>query len=161
MRDREGAQHFSTFTLPTLGTYLTLLDLTLFIALLYIRTVYPHPLQHFLPPLSTQINLSQPTQQRDKSISFSLHLNRNRDRDRNFRTPATQSFELSLHAEIQISASMPSRLAAPVLTVDAAKMHKVDTRNVENLFGMWTGETLNPYLTSIPPAPSCNRNRQS
>ncbi|KAI9748201.1 MAG: hypothetical protein M4579_007288, partial [Chaenotheca gracillima] len=32
---------------------------------------------------------------------------------------------------------MPSRLAAPVLTVDAAKMHKVDTRNVENLFGMW------------------------
>lgn len=36
---------------------------------------------------------------------------------------------------------MPSRLAAPVLMVDAAKMHKVDTRNVENLFGMWTGET--------------------
>ncbi|KAI9878702.1 MAG: hypothetical protein M1830_010746 [Pleopsidium flavum] len=33
---------------------------------------------------------------------------------------------------------MPSRLAAPVVTVDAAKMHKVDTRNVENLFGMWT-----------------------
>ncbi|KAI9811535.1 MAG: hypothetical protein M1832_000878, partial [Thelocarpon impressellum] len=32
---------------------------------------------------------------------------------------------------------MPSRLAAPVLTVDAAKMHTVDTRNVENLFGMW------------------------
>ncbi|MCJ1362680.1 hypothetical protein MMC16_001786 [Acarospora aff. strigata] len=36
---------------------------------------------------------------------------------------------------------MPSRLAAPVVTVDVAKMHKVDTRNVENLFGMWTGET--------------------
>ncbi|KAA6413236.1 MAG: hypothetical protein FRX48_02980 [Lasallia pustulata] len=33
---------------------------------------------------------------------------------------------------------MPSRLAAPVLTVNAGKMHKVDTRNVENLFGMWT-----------------------
>ncbi|KAI9672974.1 MAG: hypothetical protein M1817_003138 [Caeruleum heppii] len=33
---------------------------------------------------------------------------------------------------------MPTRLAAPVLTVDAAKMHKIDTRNVENLFGMWT-----------------------
>ncbi|KAI9818899.1 MAG: hypothetical protein M1827_007720 [Pycnora praestabilis] len=33
---------------------------------------------------------------------------------------------------------MPTRLAAPVLTVDAMKMHKVDTRNVENLFGMWT-----------------------
>lgn len=35
---------------------------------------------------------------------------------------------------------MPTRLAAPVLTVNAGKMHKVDTRNVENLFGMWTGE---------------------
>ncbi|KAI9672453.1 MAG: hypothetical protein M1829_004532 [Trizodia sp. TS-e1964] len=33
---------------------------------------------------------------------------------------------------------MPSRLGAPVLSVDAAKMHKVDTRNAENLFGMWT-----------------------
>ncbi|KAF7503019.1 hypothetical protein GJ744_004726 [Endocarpon pusillum] len=33
---------------------------------------------------------------------------------------------------------MPSRLAAPVLTVDAGKMHKVDPRNVESLFGMWT-----------------------
>ncbi|MCJ1477749.1 hypothetical protein MMC13_006422 [Lambiella insularis] len=32
---------------------------------------------------------------------------------------------------------MPTRLAAPVLTVDANKMHKIDTRNVENLFGMW------------------------
>lgn len=29
-----------------------------------------------------------------------------------------------------------------MLSVDAAKMHKVDTRNVENLFGMWTGEIL-------------------
>jgi hypothetical protein len=35
--------------------------------------------------------------------------------------------------------TMPSRLAAPVLTVDAGKMHKVDPRNVESLFGMWTG----------------------
>ncbi|KAI9835885.1 MAG: hypothetical protein M1819_001783 [Sarea resinae] len=33
---------------------------------------------------------------------------------------------------------MPLRLPAPVLAVDAAKMHKVDTSNVENLFGMWT-----------------------
>ncbi|KAI9843988.1 MAG: hypothetical protein M1838_002381 [Thelocarpon superellum] len=33
---------------------------------------------------------------------------------------------------------MPSRLAATVLTVDAAKMHTVDTTNVENLFSMWT-----------------------
>lgn len=35
---------------------------------------------------------------------------------------------------------MPVRLATPMLSVDPAKMHKVDTRNVENLFGMWTGE---------------------
>ncbi|PBP17743.1 DUF1752-domain-containing protein [Diplocarpon rosae] len=33
---------------------------------------------------------------------------------------------------------MPSRLNAPVLTVDVALIHKVDTRNVENLFSMWT-----------------------
>jgi hypothetical protein len=35
---------------------------------------------------------------------------------------------------------MPSRLSAPVLKVDANLIHKVDTRNVENLFSMWTGE---------------------
>ncbi|KAI9805957.1 MAG: hypothetical protein M1825_000571 [Sarcosagium campestre] len=33
---------------------------------------------------------------------------------------------------------MPPRLAAPVLTVDTAKIHRVDTMNAENLFSMWT-----------------------
>ena len=33
---------------------------------------------------------------------------------------------------------MPSRLSAPVLTLDVAKMHEIDPRNVESLFGMWT-----------------------
>lgn len=33
---------------------------------------------------------------------------------------------------------MPSRLDTPVLTVDVGLIHKVDTRNVENLFSMWT-----------------------
>lgn len=33
---------------------------------------------------------------------------------------------------------MPSRLNTPVLTVDVGLIHKVDTRNVENLFSMWT-----------------------
>ena len=33
---------------------------------------------------------------------------------------------------------MPSRLNAPVLTLDVAKMHEIDPRNVESLFGMWT-----------------------
>ncbi|RDW85516.1 DUF1752-domain-containing protein [Coleophoma crateriformis] len=33
---------------------------------------------------------------------------------------------------------MPSRLDAPVLSVDVGVIHKVDTRNVENLFSMWT-----------------------
>ncbi|KAL9033123.1 MAG: hypothetical protein Q9214_007658, partial [Letrouitia sp. 1 TL-2023] len=33
---------------------------------------------------------------------------------------------------------MPSRLATPLLSVDTAKMHQIDTRNVESLFGMWT-----------------------
>ncbi|PQE25416.1 DUF1752 domain containing protein [Rutstroemia sp. NJR-2017a BBW] len=33
---------------------------------------------------------------------------------------------------------MPSRLDTPVLTVDVGLIHKVDTRNVENLYSMWT-----------------------
>ncbi|PVH74934.1 DUF1752-domain-containing protein [Cadophora sp. DSE1049] len=33
---------------------------------------------------------------------------------------------------------MPSRLKAPALTVDVRLIHKVDTRNVENLFRLWT-----------------------
>ncbi len=33
---------------------------------------------------------------------------------------------------------MPSRLNAPVLTLDVGKMHQIDPRNVESLFGMWT-----------------------
>lgn len=37
---------------------------------------------------------------------------------------------------------MPSRLDAPVLTVDVGLIHQVDTRNVENLFSMWTGEYI-------------------
>ncbi|OJI98419.1 hypothetical protein ASPVEDRAFT_50135 [Aspergillus versicolor CBS 583.65] len=32
---------------------------------------------------------------------------------------------------------MPSRLATPVLTVDTAKIHKVDTANTQSLHGMW------------------------
>ncbi|RJE18764.1 hypothetical protein PHISCL_08894 [Aspergillus sclerotialis] len=32
---------------------------------------------------------------------------------------------------------MPSRLSTPVLTVDAEKMHKVDTANAQSLHGMW------------------------
>ncbi|KAF3491325.1 uncharacterized protein GIQ15_00842 [Arthroderma uncinatum] len=32
---------------------------------------------------------------------------------------------------------MPSRLSTPVLTVDPAKIHQVDTRNPESLHGMW------------------------
>ncbi|PGH13329.1 hypothetical protein AJ79_03746 [Helicocarpus griseus UAMH5409] len=32
---------------------------------------------------------------------------------------------------------MPSRLSTPVLSVDAAKIHEVDTRNAESLHGMW------------------------
>lgn len=35
---------------------------------------------------------------------------------------------------------MPSRLDTPVLTVDVGLIHKVDTRNVENLFSMWSGK---------------------
>lgn len=33
---------------------------------------------------------------------------------------------------------MPSSLETPVLTVDANTIHRIDTRNVENLFSIWT-----------------------
>lgn len=36
--------------------------------------------------------------------------------------------------------TMPSRLSTPVLTVDAGKIHKVDTASVQSLHGMWMGE---------------------
>ncbi|KAI5306278.1 hypothetical protein KEM56_001604, partial [Ascosphaera pollenicola] len=32
---------------------------------------------------------------------------------------------------------MPAKLTTPVLTVDPAKIHEVDTRNAESLHGMW------------------------
>jgi hypothetical protein len=35
---------------------------------------------------------------------------------------------------------MPATLDTPVFTIDVGLIHKVDTRNVENLFSMWTGE---------------------
>jgi hypothetical protein len=38
------------------------------------------------------------------------------------------------------ASTMPATLDTPVLTVDVGLIHKVDTRNVENLFSMWTGE---------------------
>ena len=34
-----------------------------------------------------------------------------------------------------------------MLKVDVAKMHKVDTNNVENLYGMWSGKDF-PLATS-------------
>lgn len=39
---------------------------------------------------------------------------------------------------------MPIRLESPMLSVDAGKMHKVDTRNVENLMSMWTSKGYIP-----------------
>ena len=43
---------------------------------------------------------------------------------------------------------MPPRLDMPLLSVRPEKMRRIDTRNVENLFGMWTGED---HLALIPP----------
>ena len=43
---------------------------------------------------------------------------------------------------------MPPRLDMPLLSVRPEKMRRIDTRNVENLFGMWTGKD---HLASIPP----------
>ena len=45
--------------------------------------------------------------------------------------------------------TMPSRLNTPVLTVDVGLIHKVDTRNVENLFSMWSGMYLLQYVTTL------------
>lgn len=35
---------------------------------------------------------------------------------------------------------MPPGLGTPVLSVDAGKMRSIDMRNMENLFGMWSGK---------------------
>jgi hypothetical protein len=42
---------------------------------------------------------------------------------------------------------MSPRLNAPVLSVDVAKMHKIDPRNVESLYGMWTGKRSKAALS--------------
>ncbi|KAL8960479.1 MAG: hypothetical protein Q9193_002823 [Seirophora villosa] len=36
---------------------------------------------------------------------------------------------------------MPSKLGTALFTLDTAKMHQVDTRNVENLYSMWSGKS--------------------
>lgn len=35
---------------------------------------------------------------------------------------------------------MPCLLDAPVLKVDAEAIHRLDTRDPQNLFSVWTGE---------------------
>ena len=35
------------------------------------------------------------------------------------------------------------------MTVDALKMHKVDPRNAESLFGMWTGKSLHRSTSTV------------
>ncbi len=37
---------------------------------------------------------------------------------------------------------MPSRMETAVFKMDVAKMHEVDTKKVENLYGMWSGKDL-------------------
>ncbi|WEW58216.1 hypothetical protein PRK78_003684 [Emydomyces testavorans] len=41
---------------------------------------------------------------------------------------------------------MPSKLNTPVLTVDPAKIHEVDTRSAESLHGMWMGKRIFHFL---------------
>lgn len=47
---------------------------------------------------------------------------------------------LRIHTCSGCRGSMPPRLEMPLLSVHAEKMRRIDTRNVDNLFGMWTGE---------------------
>lgn len=44
----------------------------------------------------------------------------------------------------RVAANMP-KLSTPVLTVDAAKIHKVDTANTQSLHGMWLGRSPLKY----------------
>lgn len=41
------------------------------------------------------------------------------------------------------------KLSTPVLTVDAAKIHKVDTTNTQSLHGMWLGRSPFKYETTL------------
>ena len=63
--------------------------------------------------------------------------------------PCLPSPELLEQSSGETSSSMPATLDTPVLTVDVGLIHKVDTRNVENLFSMWTGEL--PACTGSAP----------
>ena len=51
---------------------------------------------------------------------------------------------------------MPPGLETPVLSVDAGKLRRIDTRNVENLFGMWSGEQ-HPNCTRLDVFTNTNR----
>lgn len=44
--------------------------------------------------------------------------------------------------------TMPFPLDAHVLTVDTNILHKVDTSNPQNLYSMWTGESLSATMTA-------------
>lgn len=44
---------------------------------------------------------------------------------------------------------MPPKLATPLFTLDTAKMHHIDTGNVENLYSMWSGKDT-PLATEPP-----------
>jgi hypothetical protein len=68
--------------------------------------------------------------------------------------PCLPSPELLEQSSGEASSSMPATLDTPVLTVDVGLIHKVDTRNVENLFSMWTGEL--PSCTGSAPRPARN-----
>jgi len=37
---------------------------------------------------------------------------------------------------------MPFRSENPIVRVEPSSMHTIDTRNAENLFGLWSGESL-------------------
>lgn len=57
--------------------------------------------------------------------------------------PAQQSpaiLILRIHTHSGCRGRMPPRLEMPLLSVHAEKMRRIDTRNVDNLFGLWTGE---------------------
>ena len=53
-----------------------------------------------------------------------------------------ESFEELQHIRNCGVVRMASRFSTPVLTVDTAKIHKVDTANAQSLHGMWMGKCI-------------------
>ncbi len=63
-----------------------------------------------------------------------------------FRQQRSSTLDFSTYTTV----AMPPKLATSLLTLETAKLHHIDTRNVENLYSMWSGKNTShatlPFL---------------